>query len=424
MNTSPDLSRHPCFNENAKGVCGRVHLPVAPRCNIKCNYCDRRYDCVNESRPGVASALLSPAQALHYVGRVLDRDPRITVIGIAGPGDPFANGETLETMRRIRSRYPEMLLCVSTNGFGLLPVVDEIAEIGVSHVTVTVNAVDPEIGRAIYDHVRDGKVIYRGLKAAELLLERQRAGIAALKARGILVKVNTVVIPGVNDRHVAAVAEEMAGLRVDLQNCMALAPNAGTPFEGLPEPDRERMAEVRTQAGRFLPQMKHCRRCRADAVGLLAEDRASERDELLGECAASVELKVQGRPYVAVATSGGGVVNEHLGEAAGFDIWEWGDDGLVRIGRRPVGAVPRGPDRWRALGDLLKDCRAVLVSGAGPIPRAYLEESGTPPIVVSGLIEHAVKSIYLAGELLPSGCGATHCGGGSSCGGDRGGCDF
>ena len=100
MLNETDFNRHPCFNVHAKGRYGRVHLPVAPKCNIQCNYCNRKYDCVNESRPGVTSTLLSPDQALVYMGRVLEREPRISVAGIAGPGDPFANpDETLETMR-------------------------------------------------------------------------------------------------------------------------------------------------------------------------------------------------------------------------------------------------------------------------------------------------------------------------------------
>ncbi|MGA2223888.1 MAG: nitrogen fixation protein NifB, partial [Syntrophobacteraceae bacterium] len=91
MNISRDFSRHPCFNAEAKGSYGRVHLPVAPQCNIRCNYCNRKYDCVNESRPGVTSAVLSPLQAARYVEKILEREPRISVAGIAGPGDPFAN---------------------------------------------------------------------------------------------------------------------------------------------------------------------------------------------------------------------------------------------------------------------------------------------------------------------------------------------
>ena len=112
-----DFHRHPCFNPEAKGQYGRVHLPVAPKCNIKCNFCDRKYDCVNESRPGVTSSILTPEQAGAYMGKVIEKEPRISVAGIAGPGDPFANGdETMATLRTVRRQFPEMLLCVSSNG--------------------------------------------------------------------------------------------------------------------------------------------------------------------------------------------------------------------------------------------------------------------------------------------------------------------
>ena len=81
-----DLAKHPCFNAKMRGIHGRVHLPVAPRCNIQCKYCDRKYDCVNESRPGVTSAVLSPGQAMTYLDFVLEEVKNISVVGIAGPG--------------------------------------------------------------------------------------------------------------------------------------------------------------------------------------------------------------------------------------------------------------------------------------------------------------------------------------------------
>ncbi|MBI4795908.1 MAG: radical SAM protein, partial [Deltaproteobacteria bacterium] len=165
METRLDTKRHPCFNVAVKGECGRVHLPVAPKCNILCNYCNRKFDCVNESRPGVTSAVLTPAQAVAYLEQVLAKEPRITVAGIAGPGDPFANPrETMETIRLVRKNFPQLLLCLATNGLGILPYVQELADLGVTHVTITVNAVDPEIGKQIYNWARDGKVVRRGLE--------------------------------------------------------------------------------------------------------------------------------------------------------------------------------------------------------------------------------------------------------------------
>ena len=87
-----DKSKHPCFNASAKSKYGRIHLPVAPECNMQCNYCNRKFDCVNESRPGVTSALLNPEQAVAYLGgRPGKSAGNISVAGIAGPGDPFAN---------------------------------------------------------------------------------------------------------------------------------------------------------------------------------------------------------------------------------------------------------------------------------------------------------------------------------------------
>ncbi len=50
---------HPCFGGDHSNT-GRIHLPVAPGCNIKCGFCERRFDCANETRPGVTSKVLTP----------------------------------------------------------------------------------------------------------------------------------------------------------------------------------------------------------------------------------------------------------------------------------------------------------------------------------------------------------------------------
>ncbi|MGC2433311.1 MAG: radical SAM protein, partial [Desulfobaccales bacterium] len=372
---------HPCFNAKVKGQFGRVHLPVAPKCNILCNYCNRKFDCVNESRPGVTSSVLSPAQAIAYLERVLEAQPCITVAGIAGPGDPFANPkETMETLRLIRERFPELLLCLASNGLGLMPYLDELAELQVSHVTITVNAVDPEIGAKIYSWVRDGKVIHRGRQAAEVLLARQLEAIRGLKSKGIVVKVNTIIIPGINDQHVEEVARKMAELGVDLLNCMPVYPNADTPFGDIPEPEPEKMAAIQAAAGNFLPQMRHCTRCRADAVGLLDADQTEEFRGCLSACAQMPPPLDESRPYVAVGSREGILVNLHLGEADSFQIWGPDGQGFRMLEERPAPPPGGGGQRWWDLAEVLKDCRAVLVSGVGETPMAILSESGAVPL--------------------------------------------
>ena len=82
-----DISKHPCFNRDAHNKFGRIHLPVAPRCNIQCNFCNRKFDCMNESRPGVTSGVLKPEQAVAYLAEVVAKRPEIAVMGIAGPGE-------------------------------------------------------------------------------------------------------------------------------------------------------------------------------------------------------------------------------------------------------------------------------------------------------------------------------------------------
>lgn len=422
MKAHLDLEAHPCFNENAKGRFGRIHLPVAPKCNIKCNYCNRKFDCVNESRPGVSSGILTPSQALSYLEKVIEKEPRISVAGIAGPGDPMANAvETIETMSLIRKKYPDMLLCLASNGLDLLPNLQAIEDLNVSHVTVTVNAVDPEVGQNIYSWVRLGKVIYRGRQGAEVLFDRQVEAIEGLKSRGIVVKVNTIVVPGINDFHVEDVARKMAELGVDLLNCMPIYPNADTPFANIAEPGEPEMAQIRAKAESHLPQMRHCTRCRADAVGLLGQDRSDEFRSCLSHCASTLPQSEE-RPFVAVASLEGVLVNLHLGEAPRFQIWGRSETGYRLLEVRPAPEPGNGLKRWLDLARILKDCRAILVSGIGENPRAVLMESGIMPVEMNGFIEMGLDAIYKGGNPKAFKARRQGCGKGQSCKSDGGGC--
>ena len=269
----PDSSRHPCFSPEAHRSFGRVHLPVAAGCNVQCGFCDRKYSCVNESRPGVTARLLSPEEAVDAALRAVAHMPHLSVIGIAGPGDPLADAtRTLDTLATLREALPGMLLCLSTNGLALPLHADALASLDVGHVTVTVNAVDPAIGAVVYNWVNDGDSRVTGREGAALLLERQEKGVRRLKALGVTVKINTVVIPGVNSDHVRDVATAVASWGADLMNCIPLLPVAGTRFAGKATPGPDTMHRLRAEAGAIIPQMRHCTRCRADALGFLGED--------------------------------------------------------------------------------------------------------------------------------------------------------
>lgn len=418
-----DNSQHPCFSDAARHRFARIHLPVAPECNVQCNFCKRLYDCANESRPGVTSTILTPRQALHYLDRMLQQDPRITVVGIAGPGDPFATpNQTLETLRLVRERHPELLLCVASNGLNVAPYASELAELKVSHVTITVNAVAPEIGAQVYAWIRDGKRPYRGLAAGQLLWDRQAAAIRELKARGVTVKINSIIIPGINDEHIAEVARTVAGLGADIANCVPLYPVAGTPFGELPPPTGETVAAIRTAVSQYLPIMTHCARCRADAVGLLNEARPAEAEPCLLESAALPLNPDEPRPYVAVATMEGVLVNQHLGEAEELVIFEQSLDGFRQVDSRSTPPMGGGSQRWTQLAETLRDCRALLVASAGQSPRAVLRERGVQVVMMEGLIEEGLTAVYQGREVRAPLRRHHRCGTGAGCAGDGQGC--
>ncbi|HOX51232.1 MAG TPA: radical SAM protein, partial [Fibrobacteria bacterium] len=345
------------------------------------------------SRPGVTSSILPVPQVVPYLEEVMARVPNLTVVGIAGPGDPFANTDaTMETLRLIRDTAPEMLLCVSSNGLGLTDdVVDGLAEVRVSHMTITINAVDPEVGAKVYAWVRDGKKTYRGIEGAKLLMERQLAAIPKFKSHGIEVKINTVVVPGVNDHHVEDIARVVSELGADVHNLIPMTPAPGALFEDLPEPDANTMHRARRGSSKYLKQMMHCQRCRADAVGLLEEDRSREFASLMDEAREEV---ARDRPYVAVATQEGVLVNQHLGVADRVQIWERSDDGFRLIADRPCPSPGSGGSRWEELAEVVSDCRAILVAAAGEAPRKALEARGVAVCEMEGLIDDALETVY------------------------------
>jgi nitrogen fixation protein NifB len=264
------FDRHPCFSKDAQKKSGCIRLPVAPRCNIQCNFCNRKYDCINESQPGVAHHVLTPPQAVAHLEKAVILRPEISVVDIAGPGDPFATpDETMETLRLVRKRFPRMALGLNTNGFGLIPYVDEIADLRLSHVTLTINAVDPVIGGRIYAWVRDNQHSLQGEAAAALLETKQIEALIRLKARGLIVKINTLILPGINDDHIPDIAAKVAGLGVDIMNLLPLVPVRGSVFAGMPPPDMLTTTRLRLQCGRFLPQTTHCARGPTDTADLL-----------------------------------------------------------------------------------------------------------------------------------------------------------
>lgn len=441
---------HPCYSEDAHHYFARMHVAVAPACNIQCNYCNRKYDCANESRPGVVSELLHPDQAVTKVLAVAATIPQMTVLGIAGPGDPLANPtRTFETFRQLSDKAPDIKLCLSTNGLTLPEHVDEIAKHNIDHVTITINCVDPEIGAQIYPWIYWQNRRLRGVEAARILIEQQQKGLEMLTSRGILVKVNSVMIPGVNDEHLKEVSKVVKAKGAFLHNVMPLIAEAehGT-YYGLMEQPSPTPEQLQAHCvGAALATVAHHRHIAAALVlqGLLGEDRGAEftldkladmdidyeaamqtrqevRENLLEQLAAKragapaaevtalAGVPADSRPVLMAVAAKNGVVGEHFGHAREFLVYEASPKGVRLMGHRKVDLYCNGATDCGDSGEggqpagsildqiihALSGCEQVLCARIGFEPWGQLEAAGIQPNGEHAMepVEDAVLAVY------------------------------
>ncbi|MFB2939302.1 nitrogenase cofactor biosynthesis protein NifB [Aerosakkonemataceae cyanobacterium BLCC-F154] len=428
------IAKHPCYSEDAHHHYARMHVAVAPACNIQCNYCNRKYDCANESRPGVVSELLTPEEAAHKALVIAGKIPQMTVLGIAGPGDPLANPEkTFRTFELVADKAPDIKLCLSTNGLMLPDYVDRIKQLNVDHVTITINMVDPEVGTKIYPWVHYRRKRYRGIEGVKILHERQMEGLQALQEADILCKVNSVMIPGINNEHLVEVDKVIREKGAFLHNIMPLisAPEHGTHFglTGQRGPTPKELKALQDSCSGNMKMMRHCRQCRADAVGLLGEDRSQEftKDKFLEmapeydlekrqevhaaidkvreeqeaiKAAKALAKKAADSPkiLVAVATKGGGLVNQHFGHAREFQVYEVDGVNVKFVGHRKVDQYCQGgvgeDESLDGMVKMLEDCKAVLVSKIGHCPQETLQKAGIQPVEAYDIIEKVALEFY------------------------------
>lgn len=264
------VKRHPCFNQEAHSKFGRIHLPVSPGCNIQCKFCQRGFN-KWEKRPGVCSTILTPSEAVKIVEKALQLCPEITVVGVAGPGDTLATDHALETFELIQQKFPYLINCLSTNGLLLKEKAERIVAAGVKTVTVTVNAVKPEILQKICSYIKYNGQYMTGEHAARWLILAQLAGIKKVAELGAVVKINTVLIPGVNDKQVEEIARVTSQVGASVINIIPLIPQYE--MKHYPAPNCQELNAAREVAEKYLTVFRHCRQCRADACGIPGLDQ-------------------------------------------------------------------------------------------------------------------------------------------------------
>lgn len=161
-----------------------LRLSVTDRCNMRCSYC----------MPAEGVAKLQHADILSY--EELYRIARAAVelgiekIRVTG-GEPLVRKGITDFLARLAGIPGLRELVLTTNGLFLEEMADNLRSAGVQRLNISLDSLRPEVFARI---TRGGE------------LARVLAGIAAAERAGFPVKINMVVMRGVNDAEVVDVA--------------------------------------------------------------------------------------------------------------------------------------------------------------------------------------------------------------------------
>ena len=374
----------PVDHQSAENYCagnlktsGRVHLPVAPKALARGRFSPEK----------VLPRALSPDQALSWLEYLAGQGQVVKVVNINGPGDPLATPElTLLTLGLLRERYPGVSLCLTTLGIGAAAHAAELARVGLAHVSILLDAVDPEVAQRIYAWIRPGTKNMPLDKASCLLIDEQAESIAALVKAGVNVQAKTTVYPCINSEHIPAIAAKAAELRASEMKLFPFLAKG----EDCPQPrDKatpEELAALAAQANEYLPTT-------LIDVAMCQEMIETELGEEVVNQALLPKPSLK-RPHLAVCSSDGFEVDTHLGQAYQFLIYGPKDGPVVLLESRPAPEPGSGDGRWQQAALILSDCFAVLASAAGENPKRILADKGLPVLTQEGNVEGLVDVLY------------------------------
>jgi nitrogen fixation protein NifB len=204
---------------------------------------------------------------------------------VAGPGDTLVGENLFRAFWHLNETHPSLLKCISTNGLLLDDRAEELIDIGIDTLTVTVNAVEPGILEKIVIAVNYRGDRLTGEEGAGILIRNQLAGIEKMALAGTTIKVNTVLVPGANDGHIASIARSVSNAGATLYNIIPLIPQHRLAHHA--EPTCEEIESARKDAEKYIDVFRHCQRCRADAIGIPGLSEYSP--EVFGDMESRVE---------------------------------------------------------------------------------------------------------------------------------------
>ncbi|MFX0055802.1 MAG: radical SAM protein [Promethearchaeota archaeon] len=262
---------HPCWSDCRHSIWERIHLPVARVCNVKCAFCDGKgASACHTHVPGASRILMNSEDAVNRAIEEIKKRPNLRIVAVSGPGEPLANNATLHTLQQIKTVFPGIHFCLSTNGILLASQIPNLLRINVETVSISISTVNPQSAARIYEWaIIDGRVM-RGEKMGKRIIEKQLEGIRRASGVGIRVKVNTILIPSINGGDIGSLARNISKAGATLHNIVPLVPNDR--MIRMKAPSGRELATARKTASDYIKQFHHCKQCRSDVVGIPGDD--------------------------------------------------------------------------------------------------------------------------------------------------------
>jgi cyclic pyranopterin phosphate synthase len=163
-----------------------LRLSVTDRCDLRCSYC------MPEAMQFLPRKEVLSLEELHKLALAfIDRG--VTKIRLTG-GEPLVRRDMIELVRALGRKLGDGLeeLTLTTNGTQLAHHADDLAAAGIKRINVSLDTMDPVLFRELSKRDRLGQVL---------------EGIAAAKAAGLKVKLNTVALKGLNEVEIPFLVE-------------------------------------------------------------------------------------------------------------------------------------------------------------------------------------------------------------------------
>ena len=183
MATAPALTQPPLVDAHGRGI-RYLRISVTDRCDLRCRYC------MAEKMTFLPrSALLQLEEIAVIAERFIARG--VTKIRLSG-GEPLVRRDVGELVQRLGRHVGSGLdeLTMTTNGTRLADHAVALHDAGMRRINVSLDSLDADRFRFITRHGDLSQVL---------------GGIAAAKAAGLRVKLNTVALAGLNEEEIPAI---------------------------------------------------------------------------------------------------------------------------------------------------------------------------------------------------------------------------